>query len=160
MASEESETCTRCGAIVKGGTSGCHAELDEMLALHYTDPAYAAVSLLLVDAHALQHPEDHGLKNNAFHLVNLCWILEFAGSPALGRTQRRIQQAFNGIPEDLKELTPPAPGKRGSMTIADVINANTPEDHAEKVWAWAESVWQAWVKHHEWARSWLEKNRP
>jgi hypothetical protein len=38
---------------------------NELCARDYGDPAYAAAHLLAVDAHALQHPEDHGIKNSA-----------------------------------------------------------------------------------------------
>jgi hypothetical protein len=85
MASKQIEACTRCRAMVKGGTSGCHAVLNELLAVHYTDPAYAAVSLLLVDAHALQHPEDHGLKTTHFIWLTYAGFSNLAEVRHLGK---------------------------------------------------------------------------
>lgn len=52
---------------VPGSTAGCHALLAQVCAVEYSGPAYSAVNHLSVDAHALQHPEDYGIKNNAFH---------------------------------------------------------------------------------------------
>lgn len=80
--------CIRCGAIVPGGTTGCRTLFEEVLALEYSDPAYGAVHLLTVDAHVLQHSEDHGPRSNVFHLIRLCWLLEHGsdrrqGSPRL-----------------------------------------------------------------------------
>jgi hypothetical protein len=73
---------------VPGGAAGCFAPFGQIMTLEYSDPAYGAVNLLAVDAHALQHPEDHGAKNNPFHLVRLCWLLEHGGDPRLGQGPR------------------------------------------------------------------------
>jgi hypothetical protein len=59
--------CSRCGAWLPGGDAGCWQAFHPLLALEYADMRYAAVNHLTVDAHALQHPEEHGVKNNAFH---------------------------------------------------------------------------------------------
>ena len=109
--------CSRCGALAPDGLSGCHALFAEILALEYTDPAYGAVNHLTVDAHALQHPEDHGVKNNAFHLARLCWILEYGGDPRIGPTPRWLQAPFDGTPV-LPALAPP--DSRGEVTVVDV----------------------------------------
>jgi hypothetical protein len=150
------EPCPRCGALLRGGREGCFQLFAELAALEYSDPALGAVNLLAVDAHALQHPEDHGKKNNAFHLVRLCWILEHNGDAALGGGPRWLQVRFDGNPA-LPGLTPPE--ARGTVTVADVVTARTPEEQAEQVWRWARSVWQAWDAYHGWARDWVERNR-
>ena len=124
----------------------------QVVALEYSDPAYGAVNLLSVDAHALQHPEDHGIKNNAFHLIRLCWLLEHGGDPRLGQGPRWLQAQFDGNPK-LPVLEPPV--NRGKVTVADVCGAANPDDHAERVYRWARSVWEAWSAHHEWPRQWL-----
>ena len=141
--------CTGCGARVPGGTQGCWKLLHQVLALEYSDPAFGAVNLLAVDAHALQHPEDHGVKNNAFHLIRLCWLLEHGGDPAIGQGPRWLQAQFDGTPE-LPILEPPV--DRGQVTIADVHGAASADEHAARVYRWARSVWQAWSAHHEWAQ--------
>ena len=135
--------------MVPGGVEGCFVLFNEVLALEYSDPAHGAVNLLSVDAHALQHPEDHGVKNNAFHLIRLCWLLEHGGDPRLGQGPLWLQKQFDGNPK-LPVLTPPV--DRGKVTIADVYGAQTPKEHAERVYRWAHSVWEAWSAHHAWAR--------
>ena len=73
--------------------------------------------MLTIDAHALQHPELHGKKNNAYHLLSLCWLLEHNGSPAIGKTPKWLQQHFsNNI--SLPQLEPPK--KRGEITVVDL----------------------------------------
>lgn len=138
--------------MAAGGTAGCWELFQEVLALEYSDPAYGAVNLLTVDAHALQHPEDHGIKNKAFHLIRLCWLVEHGGDPRIGQGPRWLQTHFDGHrePPDLE-----APVDRGRVTVADVFGAGSPEEHAARVQRWASSVWQAWSAYHDWAREWL-----
>ncbi len=143
------ETCECCGAAVQGGVEGCFTVFTEMLALEYSDPAYGAVHLLSVDAHALQHPEKHGYKNNAFHLIRLCWLLEYGGDARIGKGPRWMAASFDGRP-DAPILEPPA--DRGPVTVLDVVGAATPEEHAIRVRRWARAVWEAWRDHHDWAR--------
>ncbi len=139
-------------ALAPGGKEGCFALYSEALALEYSDPAYGAVNLLSADAHALQHPEDHGVKNNAFHLARLCWLPEHGGDPQIGQGPRWLQKQFDGNPK-LPPLAPPE--NRGRVTIADVSGATSPEEHAARVRRWAQSVWEARSAHHGWAREWL-----
>jgi hypothetical protein len=150
--SETPAACTRCGAVVPGGTAGCWRLFREVLALEYSDPAYGAVNLMTVDAHALQHSEDHGPRSNAFHLIRLCWLLEHEGDPRLGQGPRWLQVQFDGNRAH-PVLEPPV--DRGRITIADVHGAASADEHAERVHRWASSVWEAWSAYHEWAREWL-----
>jgi len=157
MSLDNSETltrCARCGAMLPGGSAGCFALFAEVSALEYSDPAYAAVNFLSTDAHALQHPEDHGVKSNAFHLIRLCWLLEHDGNPRIGQGPLWLQKQLDGNPK-LPMLEPPV--DRGKVTVVDVQGATTPEEHAERAWRWASSVWEAWRAHHEWARQWLKQ---
>jgi len=148
------DRCPRCGAPARGGLRGCFDLLSEVLAREYMDPEYGAVHLFTVDAHALQHPEDHGYKNNAFHLVRLCYMLERGGSPAIGRGPRWLAPAFDGRP-DIPDLQSPA--VRGAITVAHVHAVPNAEEHCAMARAWAESVWEAWSIHHDWARVWLKE---
>ena len=154
MKDEGGTPCARCGAVVPDGTAGCFALFGQIMALEYSDPAYGAVNLLAVDAHALQHPEDHGAKNNSFHLIRLCWLLEHDGDPQLGLGPRWLQMQFDGNP-DILVLEPPP--DRGKVTVVDVAGAASADQHAERVYQWARSVWEAWSAHHEWARQWLRE---
>ena len=148
------ERCARCGAVVPGSTAGCFALFGQIMALEYRDPAYGAVNLLAVDAHALQHPEDHGVKNNLFHLIRLCWLLEHGGDPRLGLGPKWLQMQFDGNPS-IPILEPPV--DRGKVTVVDVYGGASADEHAERVYRWARSVWEAWSVHHEWARQWLRE---
>jgi hypothetical protein len=149
-------TCPRCGARV-AGVEGCFALRAELSAREYSDPAYGAVNLLTTDAHALQHPEDHGIKNNAFHLVRLGWLLEHRADPRIGNNPRWLHTPFDGLP-DLPTLTPPS--FRGHFTAVDMLEADTPEQYRELAYTWGRSVWEAWSQHHDWARGFLKAILP
>jgi Family of unknown function (DUF5946) len=147
-------TCPSCGANVFGGIDGCNKLFEDILTLEYGDPSYGAVHLLSVDAFVLQHSEYHGPRSNAFHLIRLCWLLEGNGDPRIGRGGSRLKavlKSYRRFP-----FLPP-PENQGEITVADVVEAAGPGEHAERVRQWARSVWQAWKVHHEWARQWLER---
>jgi hypothetical protein len=148
------DICPYCKAIVAGGVEGCVSLFNEILTLEYTNPEYGAVHLLTCDAHPLQHSEIHGKKNNPFHLLRLCWLLEHNGDPKIGQGPRWLQNHFNGMPE-LPILIPPT--DRGKMTVVDVHKAKDAKEHAQLVKQWGISVWQAWNTHHQWARQTLIK---
>ena len=146
--------CARCGAEVPSSTEGCWKLFHEVLALEYSDPAYGALHLLTVGAHALQHSEDHGPRSNAFHLIRLCMLLEYSGEPRIGQNPRWFQVEINGK-RKVPYLEPPK--DRGEVTIIDVHGAASPEEHAERVYRRARSVWDAYGTHHKWAREWLKE---
>ena len=77
--------------------AGCFALFGQVVALEYSNPAYGAVNLLAVDAHALLHPQDHGVKNNPFHLIHLCCLLEHGADPWLGQGPRWLQGGSQAI---------------------------------------------------------------
>ena len=81
---ESIASCTRCGAVVPGGTQGCQRLFQEILALEYSETAYGAIHLLSVDAYALRHCEDHRPRSNAIYLIRLCMLLEHYATPRLG----------------------------------------------------------------------------
>lgn len=146
-----SAACPECGTPVDG-VEACFALFAENSARVYSDPAYGAVNFLTTDAHCLQHPEQHGYKNNAFHLIRLCWVLEFGGDPRLGSGPRWLQKQFDGKIE-VPEIAPPPPGQRGAVTVADVRAAVSPEQHAARARDWGAAVWAAYGAHHAWARA-------
>lgn len=61
--------CKYCHAPIEEGENDCRSMYANLNAREYSDPEYTKVNLLTVDAHALQHPELHGKKNNAYHLL-------------------------------------------------------------------------------------------
>ena len=53
-----------------------------------------------------------------------------------------------------------APAEPGSLTIADVAASTSPAEHAERVQAWAASVWEAWRPAHDAIRTWADAVLP
>jgi hypothetical protein len=43
------------------------------------------------------------------------------------------------------------------MTVADVLRAESPDEHRRLAAAWARDVWDAWVPHHATVRTWIEQ---
>jgi len=147
----EKETCACCGAAIPPEFDSCRAMFEAVLAREYADPACGAVHLLTVDAYVLQHPEEHGPRSNAFHLMRLCRLVEQGADPRLGSKPPRVQaKSFEADYRRFPYLKPPA--QRGAFTIADVIHAGNAADHVSQVRWWAVSVWEAWAEHHAWAR--------
>jgi hypothetical protein len=142
-------TCPYCGAAIPDGDADCQLLYAQFLYKLYSNPDYAAVAFLTVDAHALQHPEIHGYKNNAFHLLRLCWQLEFGGDALYDRGPRWLQVQFDGKVH-VPRLEPPT--QRGAVTVADAMQAQTVPELAALVQQWGQAVWEAWSPYHDWAR--------
>jgi hypothetical protein len=51
-------------------------------------------------------------------------------------------------------LEPPEPN--GTLTVLDVLAAETAEDHGRRVRAWAEDAYAAWAPHHDAVRRWVQ----
>jgi hypothetical protein len=145
--------CACCGARLPGGDDGCRAAFGEVLAREYSDPAYGAVHLLTVDAHALQHSDWHSRRSNAAHLVRLCWLIERGGDAAIG-VRGPLEHAAKSTLGDWPFLEPPqAPG---AMTVADLHAAKDVAAHCAIAREWGRAVWLAWSEHHDWARKRLD----
>jgi len=148
------ERCEGCGLVVPGGTSGCQALMDELLARDFSDVLYFRVHRLMVDTYALQHPERYcaSAKSLAAHLAGLCSILEFGGNRATGSDA--LRKSLDGGRMDLEK--PEIPARRGELTIADVRGAAGPVAYGDAVERWARSTWDAYTPLQELARSWTE----
>jgi len=147
------EPCGGCGLPVAGGTAGCQALMDELLARDFSNVAYFRVHRLMVDTYALQHPDRYcvSAKSLAAHLTGLCWTLERDGSRAVGSEPlRRWLDGKTGL--DKPEL----PSRRGARTIADVHGLTDPEAYARALDLWARATWEAYAPLHARARSWIE----
>lgn len=148
----KSEPCESCGAVVPGGTEGCKAMFNDILTLEFSDYRYSRVHRVTVDAYSLQHPKQYmkSFKSHAAHLTGLCWALEYDRRPAIGKALKRWLDGKLVKPKVAE------PEFKGSVTIADVIGANSPKEQSEKVMLWAKSAWEAWSEHHETIRVWLK----
>jgi len=150
------DVCLCCGADIIGGLPACVELFAELGALRYTDPAYAAPTLYGVDAHALQHPEIHGKKNNAAHLLRLHWLFSRGEIARVGDIPRWWHDWLND--GDIPILEPPR--HRGDLTVMDVAVAHCADDFARLMEAWARSVYAAWGEHHAWAERELRRLLP
>ena len=105
---------------------------------------------LIVDAHALQHPEIHGRWSNHFHLTRLLLIFEhsikwsYNLSPKLSDV---LNQYKNQHPNEI--LAPPSIGDRGRITSFDIqASINDPKTCKELIFKWAKEVYESWSNHH------------
>jgi hypothetical protein len=144
-------SCPHCGAVLPGEGATCQSLFDELLVREYQDFAWGKAHLLSVDAYILQHPENHGPRSNAFHLLRLCLILEHGAPFHIGaQPPRDTGKQFETIYQSFPKIE--APENRGAITISDILAAKTPEEHVQLAQQWARSVWEAYAQHHEWAR--------
>ena len=90
------------------------------------------------------------LKSFAAHLCGLCAAVERVADP---RAERAVWSTLR-IPPDARK--PELPAVRGTVTVARVYHAVTPETFRQAVDAWIADVWNAWRGHHDLARVWLD----
>jgi hypothetical protein len=150
-----SDRCPECGAEVPGGRTGCQQLFDEVIAREFGDFRYGREHRLTVDAYSLQHPGEYmrSAKSYAAHLTGAYAALEL-GSAA--DTNRTIQQWLGGS-RSLQRPGQPAPGRRGSVTVAHVHAAKSPDEHILRVREWALSAWDAWRDYRAIAKQWIDE---
>jgi hypothetical protein len=118
-----------------------------VLAREYADPAYMVAHRITVDAYAGQHPgapERRTIQSINLHLVGLCLIVERKLQPAFAT---KAMQKLTSARDRLRWLEPPA--SLGAITVADVVQATTPQDHQTLVADWGRATWDAWAIHHK-----------
>jgi hypothetical protein len=142
--------CEDCGAPL-GGRVGCDAAFHELGARAVTEAGFAYRRRAIVDAYCLQHPAYVlSLKSLAAHLCGLCAALERASDP---RADRAI---WSDLPIPAASTKLPLPVGRGTLTVAGLYHASTPEAFRAAADAWIADVWAAWSVHHPLARDWLD----
>lgn len=159
-------TCADCGAAVPdldgpthaymGSSPGCWQLFGDVVGREFSDPGYGALHRLTVDAYAVQHPDNRDPRNRqsvAVHLISLYLSVERGMAPeqatrAIRHHVQKGRRTGGGWPW----LEPPA--SPGAITVADVVQANSADEHLRLVGAWARSVWDAWAPHHEQVRAW------
>jgi hypothetical protein len=108
---------------------------------------------LTVDAYAVQHPgrpSPQTIQSVAVHLIGLyrTFVLEEPPRVVTGAIQRAAElTTYHWLPP---------PQNMGAITVADVLSAGTPEEHARAVQEWARSAWEAWSTHHARVEAWAE----
>jgi hypothetical protein len=141
--------CPACGAPL-GGRDGCQAQFDQLSARAWESPLRGGMHNLVVDAYALQHPEDYcvSAKSYAAHLTGLCCGVEHPGDQKL---YWQIPRWLDGAAAVVK---PPILETRGRKTIASI--ADIADDvYQSAVRQWASAVWTAYQSQHYLARGWL-----
>ena len=144
------EPCPACGAPL-AGREGCQAAFDELNARSWSSPGRGAMHNLIVDAYAMQHPEEYGRSAKSYirHLSALGCLLEHPGDDRLYWATPR-EGPFPAIPPKPPPLT-----SRGSMTVADLRVAKDDAEFQALARAWAASVWAAYAPQHGLAREFL-----
>jgi hypothetical protein len=131
---------------------GCWAVYGEILAREYGDFRLSKLHRLAVDAYAAQHPGVNvpaARRSVGVHLSRLCLYLE------LGWPMDGVNDAMPSIiafKDKCAWLDPPS--MVGTLTVLDVSQASTPEEHDICVKSWAESVCKVWTPHHPTVRKW------
>jgi len=146
------ETCAECGREVHGGTAGCRADFDALVARDFSNVLFGRWHRLLVDVYALQHPETFCISAKSFaaHLGGLCCWMERGGD---AETYRALQRSLNGPSQRVK---PELPHVRGAQTLASVLGMDDPKAYGESVERWAADVWAAYAALHATARTYLD----
>lgn len=135
-------------------TPGCWAAFGRVLAREYEDPRHFVVHRLSVDSYAAQHPgvsSAQSIQSVGVHLVRLCLFLE------RGLTPERANEAMLAAAKQKSAyvwLEPPA--SLGSITVADVDAAASPDEHCARVRDWARQMWAVWSPHHAVIRRWAD----
>ena len=104
-----------------------------------------------VDAYAVQHPGVPGPQSSQSvlaHMVSLGLMFEKGATPqAATRAMAAVIAANKG-----KFSWPDPPACVGSVTVVDVVAADSDSELDRLVTDWAHSAWDAWSPHHRTVR--------
>jgi hypothetical protein len=142
--------CQFCGANYEGGVFECmEIYKDKVLLFDYNIPVLNQSRFLIVDAHALQHPELQGRWNNHLHLTRLCLLLEKQVKWDYKKTPL-LSDFLNDYKKGRMDetLIPPLKLERGKITAKDVSLATSTEQYIELVQHWAEEVYKSWHSNY------------
>lgn len=160
------EICPGCGLALKessalapkheylGASSSCWALYNELHAKQYKGFG-ALTHIRVIDAYAVQHPgvpERRAIQSVNAHLVALYLQLEknFDGARVNTALQRVLKFA-----NEFVWLEPPTPN--GTLTIAEVLKAETPAQQANAIETYAREIWRAWQAHRATVLKWAAK---
>ncbi len=157
----------REGFLRYGVTSfECNEAYEKLIAYEYEQGCFNKHS---PQAYAVQHPPHIELQKKLgieerFIAASLqsVWVHLFALHLMLEKDMPLIDvfKAMQQLLESgakLEDLPLVQPEDLGAITIADVINAQSQEEHWILIDAWNRSAWQAWAKYHDIVRSFEPK---
>lgn len=160
----EISVCPGCGSrlpAIEGpihaymtSSPACWAAFGEVMAREYQNPDLMPVHRLSVDAWAAQHPGDgsrQAIQSVGLHLARLMVQLDDGLS---GEAANAAMLGFAARKAELPELEAPP----FSMTVADVVGAVPPDDHATAVRRWGRAVWDDWRAEHDFIRRWARSS--
>jgi hypothetical protein len=152
------EPCPACGFVQ--GRSACQ-DLFNDVALRVRALAWTGSMQtwrLLHDVYDIQHEEDFcgRYKGLVMHLGGVCLALEHGGED---RDYRKLQKLVELNPWQDKPYPPPPgiPAQRGSITVASLEHAESPELLIAGVDRWARSAWEAYRALQPFAREWVKE---
>lgn len=146
--------CKYCRASIPKRTRDCFEYYSEIMTSKFSTEEFRKFQIYCVDAHALQHPELHGVKNNFYHLLSLCYSFEFKKGPVNYNDIKFLQQRTNSS-KDIPNLIGPA--NRGSMTINSIENISDKLLFEKISREWAFEVWNCWSDYHALIRKEIHK---
>jgi len=125
-----------------------------VIAREFSDYRYARLHRLTVDAYSLQHSEQFMRTAKSFvaHLTGMCAAMENDDAASINRA---VQEWLNG-PRAIERPDDVPPGRRGDLTVVDVLAVQDPQQYLERIREWARGTWSAWATHHALAREWIE----
>lgn len=143
--------CQFCGANTKRGIHECL----EISNLRFQEIDFSNIEnhiyrFLIVDAHALQHPEIHGRWNNHFHLSRLQLIFKY-DIKWIYKLSPKLSDYLNKYKANKQDeyLTPPEILKRGEITTTDILEKSTNETACKDlIQRWALDVHDKWSMNH------------
>lgn len=144
-------SCQFCGSEVAGGVYECF-EVFQQYVGETANPndIRSGVQLIIVDAHALQHSEVHGVRNNNYHLLRLLGIYRYGTSARIGANNAFLSPILDPK-ADVPHLDSPQIGNRGRATITDVVSVQNINDSVDVIRSWGKDVLDAWEKYESWA---------
>jgi hypothetical protein len=161
--------CYGCKAVVKningpkhayiGSDAGCWDVFCNVLAKEYMEyNELWQTHGLTVDSYAAQHPGYHPARKEIqsvfLHLTRLYLQLE------KGLRAKEANAAMKNILKykDQYVWLDPLPDFTGTINVLDVAKAKDINEHKVMIEKWGWGVWNAWSKHHETIKYFVEKN--
>jgi hypothetical protein len=159
---ERAEPCPGCGAelpIVEGPTHryigaspACWAIYTSLTGAGEPPLAPGPLNGLLVDAYAAQHPgtpSDQAIQSVAVHLLTLYGVLVRSAAPdqALWLRRRGLRDGRAPKHSRFRWLAPPS--FEGSLNVAAIAAAPTPQPRAGLAGQYVRQVWALWAADHQ-----------
>jgi hypothetical protein len=166
------ETCPDCKAVLPkvdgpthrylGASASCWAMYLALSGGGEPPIAPGPFNALLVDTYAVQHPgvpSNQAIQSVAVHLLTLYGVLE-RGVPverAVWLRTRPLREGAQHKHQRFVWLTPPS--FVGSLKIADIVAAPTPQARAERAKDYVDNVWSIWwqTEHAPTLVQWYEQ---